>query len=123
MKYVNLIQAPTLAEQISKIKMSITLGPVEVSADHVSLQVHRREEGIVHILSVVIGAVGKLPDGKEVSGAVVDIDSIRNVNLLDFSTFAADLKPGLEQLRHANKVMFFGCLTDATIEEMGPVYE
>ena len=122
-KYVNLIQAPTLAEQISKIKMSITLGPVKVSADHVNLQVHRKEEDIVHILSVIIGARGKLHDGKEVSGAVVDIDLIRNVDLPDFSTFAADLKPGLDQLRQANKVMFFGCLTDATIEEMGPIYE
>jgi uncharacterized protein (TIGR04255 family) len=123
LKYVNLIQAPKLAEQISKIKMSITLGPVEVSGDHVHLRVHRKDEDIVHILSVLIGAVGKLPDGKEVSGAVVDIDSIRNVNLTDFSTFAADLKPGLRQLRQANKMMFFGCLTDAAIEEMGPVYE
>jgi uncharacterized protein (TIGR04255 family) len=122
-KYVNLIQAPTLAEQISKIEMAITLGPVKVSADHVNLQVHRNEGDIVHILSVIIGAEGKLPDGKPFLGAVVDIDSIRNVSMLDFRAFAADLELDLEQLRQANKVMFFGCLTDTTIEELGPIYE
>lgn len=123
LKYVNLIQAPSLAEQIAKIKMSITLGEVEVAGDHTSLQVHRHEDGIIHILSVVIGAEGQMPDGRKVNGAVVDVDSIRNVHVTDFATFAANLEPGLEQLRLANKRKFFTCLTQATIDEMGPVYE
>ena len=123
LKYVNLIQAPSLAEQIAKIKMSITLGEVEVKGDHTSLQVHRHEDGIIHILSVVIGAEGQMPDGNKATGAVVDVDSIRNVDVADFATFAASLEPGLEQLRQANKRKFFTCLTQATIDEMGPVYE
>lgn len=123
LKYVNLIQAPSLAEQVAKIKMSITLGEVEVKGDHTTLQVHRFEDGIIHILSVVIGAEGQMPDGKKVNGAVVDVDSIRNVDVADFATFAASLEPGLEQLRQANKRKFFTCLTQATIDEMGPVYE
>ena len=122
-KYVNLIQAQNLAEQTSKIKMAITLGSVKVKADPVNLQVHRREGDILHILSVFIGAEIKLPNGERVSGAVVDIDSIRNVDIPNFETFANDLEPGLEQLKQANKMMFFGCLTDATIEAMGPAYE
>jgi uncharacterized protein (TIGR04255 family) len=123
LKYVNLIQAPSLAEQIAKIKMSITLGEVEVNGDHTTLQVHRHEDGIIHILSVVIGAEGQMPDGKKVTGAVVDVDSIRNVEVADLTAFAATLEPGLEQLRQANKRKFFTCLTQATIDEMGPVYE
>ena len=123
LKYVNLIQAQSLAEQVAKIKMSITLGEVEVKGDYTTLQVHRQEEGIIHILSVVIGAEGQMPDGKRVAGAVVDVDSIRNVDVADFATFAAGLEPGLEQLRQANKRKFFTCLTQATIDQMGPVYE
>lgn len=123
LKYVNLIQAPSLAEQIAKIKMSLTLGEIEVKGDHTTLQVHRHEDGIVHILSVVIGAEGQMPNGRNVSGAVVDIDSIRNVDVPDLATFAAGLEPGLEELRQANKRKFFTCLTQATIDEMGPVYE
>ncbi len=123
LKYVNLIQAPSMAEQVAKIKMSINLGEVEVKGDHTSLQVHRHEDGIIHILSVVIGAEGQMPDGKKVTGAVVDIDSIRNVDIADFATFATNLEPGLDLLRLANKRKFFTCLTQATIDEMGPVYE
>lgn len=123
LKYVNLIQAPSLSEQVAKIKMAITLGEVEVKGDLTTLQVHRHEEGIIHILSVVIGAEGQLPDGMKVTGAVVDVDSIRNVGVADFATFAASLEPGLEELRQANKRKFFTCLTQATIDEMGPIYE
>lgn len=122
-KYVNLIQGVTLEDQISKIKMAITLGPVEVRSDHVNLQVHRKEGDVAHILSAIIGARAKLPDGREVSGAIVDIDSIRDVDVPDFATFRANLEPELEELRQANKVKFFGCLTDAAIIEMGPIYE
>ena len=123
LKYVNLIQAPSLAEQFGKIKMSLTLGEIEVKGDHTTLQVHRHEDGIIHILSVVIGAEGQMPDGKRVSGAVVDADSIRNVDVADLTAFAASLEPGLEQLRQAKKRKFFTCLTQATIDEMEPVYE
>ena len=103
--------------------MSIALGSVEVLADHVNMQVHRVEDDIVHILSVITGAKGNRSDGTELDGVVVDIDSIRNIELTDYSTFVSDLEPKLEQLRLANKVKFFDCLSEATIKEMGPIYE
>ncbi|SFJ10030.1 TIGR04255 family protein [Jannaschia pohangensis] len=121
-KYVNLIQAPTFQDQIRKISMDIKLGDVEVSSEHVTLQVHRREEDVVHILSVSTGAHGKI-DGRSVSGVLVDIDSIRNVNFPDLKTLSIELEPGLESLRQANKEKFFACLTEETISGMGPTYE
>ena len=122
-KYINIISAPTHAEQAAKINMAITLGPVEVNDDQVNLQVHQKEENIVHILSVITGASAKLQNGNEVFGAVVDIDSICNIVPMEFSIFADDLEPHLEQLKLANKAKFFGCLKKETIEEMGPIYE
>lgn len=122
-KYVNLIQAPTLAEQVLKIKMEIQLGDIQVSGDEMSLKVHRKEDDIVHILSIIIGAEGTMPDGNRVSGAVVDVDSIRMINAPDFEAFASNLEEGVEGLRQANKAKFFGCLTEAAIDEMGPSYE
>lgn len=122
-KYVNLIQGTSLADQTKKIKMAIQLGPDQVSADQVSLQVHRNEGDILHILSIIIGAEGQLPDGRRVQGAVVDIDSIRAIKPLEFGTFVNGLESQIEELRQANKVKFFGCLTDSAINEMGPIYE
>lgn len=122
-KYVNLIQAPTLAEQIAKINMAVRVGDVEAKDDHFSVQVHRNEGDTLHIMSVVTGAQGAMPDGKTVFGAVVDIDSIRTAHFSDFGAFAAQLEPAVESLRQANKTKFFSCLTEATINEMGPKYD
>ncbi len=69
------------------------------------------------------GAQAQMPDGRQVSGAVVDIDSIRAVEFPDFVTFFTDLESSIESLRQANKVKFFSCLTEAAIQEMGPQYE
>jgi len=122
-KYVNLIKAPTINEQVSKIKMAIQLGDIEVSNNQISLQIHHKEDDIIHILSVAVGAKGTMSDGKIMSGVVVDVDSIRMIQLSDFATFASNLEREIEHLRQANKAKFFGCLTDATIEEMVPIYE
>lgn len=122
-KYVNLIQAPTFAEQVQKIRMDIKLGDIQVSDDHMSLQVHRKEGDIVHILSVVTGAQGQMPNGESIFGALVDIDSIREVSSQSFGQLVATFESGLEELRQANKAKFFGCLTDLTIQEMRPKYE
>lgn len=122
-KYVNLIEGGSYSDQIGKIDMLVRLGNVEVVNDHMSLQVHRQEGDIVHILSVVTGAEAQLHSGQRATGAVVDVDSIRQVWGIEFSEFAEGLEPGLEELRQANKEKFFGCLKDETIKEMGPVYD
>lgn len=123
LKYVNLIQAPTIADQIAKVNMAVRVGEVEASEDHLSVQVHRNEGDTLHIMSVVTGAQGKLADGTQIFGAVVDIDSIRAVQFSNFGLFASKLEPAVETLRHANKHKFFSCLTEATINEMGPKYD
>ena len=122
-KYVNLIQAPTLAEQISKINLTVRVGEVEAKDDHLSVQVHHKEDDILHIISVMTGARGKLGNSRMVFGAVVDVDSIRTAVFSDFGAFARNLEPALEGLRQANKVKFFNCLTQEAVYEMGPKYD
>lgn len=121
-KYVNLIEAPTLAEQIAKIDLSLRIGALEVNDDHIDLKVHHTEGEIIHILTVITGARGRTSDGREANGVVVDIDSIKNIKPAPFDEFAGKLEPELETLRQSNKVRFFGCLRQETIDEMGPVY-
>jgi uncharacterized protein (TIGR04255 family) len=122
-KYVNIIQAPTIAAQIAKINMAVRVGDVEAKDDHVSIQVHRNEGDTLHIMSVLTGAYAAMIDGSTVFGAVADIDSIRTAPFADFGTFAASLEPAVESLRQENKMKFFSCLTEATINEMGPKYD
>lgn len=122
-KYVNMIEAPTIAGQISKIDFGLRVGALEVVSDHVDIKVHHVEDDTIHILTVITGANGRLPDGRELQGAVLDIDSIVNIEPVSFSEFASSLEPKLEVLRRSNKVKFFECLKKETVMEMGPIYE
>jgi uncharacterized protein (TIGR04255 family) len=123
LKYVNLIQASTISDQIAKINMAIRVGDVKVHDNHLSVKVHKNEDDILHIMSIVTGAKGKLADGEPIFGAIVDIDSIRTVQFPDIGAFAEHLEPAVESLRQANKIKFFSCLTELTINEMGPKYD
>jgi len=122
-KYVNLIEAPSLAEQIAKIDLTLRIGSLEVNDDHFDMKVHHVEGETIHILTVITGATAGMPDGREAFGVVVDIDSIRNIQPIPFDAFAQGLDGELETLRLSNKIQFFGCLKQATVDEMRPVYE
>jgi uncharacterized protein (TIGR04255 family) len=123
LKYVNLIQNRQINQQLDKIRTKITLGDVEVKDEQVSLQVHHKEGKILHIMSVMTGAQGVLPDNTSVFGAVVDIDSIVIVESMSFEEFVGVIDVDVEALRQANKAKFFSCLTPEAIQEMRPTYE
>ncbi len=91
-KYVNLIQAATLSEQMEKIKLAIKLGDIKVEADNVNLQVQRKEGDVVHILSVINNASSNITNEKNTSGVIVDIDSFRQLDNLDFQLSQQILK-------------------------------
>lgn len=122
LKYVNIIPAETITEQISKIDLSIRVGDVTVADDHFRVMVHKKEAESIHIITVATGANAVLPDGRALSGVVVDIDSIRMGQFSDFSTFVGNLSESVETLRLENKVKFFSCLTEDAIAEMRPTY-
>lgn len=121
-KYVNLIPASDFSKQIGKIRMDILLGDTKVDAHPISLRVEHEKDDIIHILSVNTGIKGLVNDN-EVFGVLVDVDSIRNVNALDFQTFSPSLQKDIESLKQLNKKIFFNCLKEETIEEMEPEYE
>ncbi len=122
LKYVNLIQAESHLKQINKINAHIKLGNLEVTEEHIKLQIHQDEGGVVHILSVSTGASGNI-GGHMIDGIIVDIDSIRKLDGPNIEDLVNGLADEIESLRQSNKEKFFGCLTEETIEEMGPTYE
>ena len=72
---------------------------------------------------MISGANTQMPNGREIQGIVVDVDSIINIEPYNFTKFANELEPKLERLRQANKAWFFKCLKKDTIRKMGPKYE
>ena len=122
-KYVNLIEAQTIGDQIAKIDFALRIGVLEIDNESIEMKVHHVEDEIVHILTIITGARAKVADGPETFGVVVDIDSICDIPPIPFESFAVEFEPKLEMLRQSNRRRFFGCLIQETVDEMGPVYE
>lgn len=123
LKYVNLISAPTLTDQLKKINMSLMVGGLDVNDNHINVRVQHIEDSIAHIITIITGANGCLPNGVFTDGVVVDVDSVCNIPPLNLSEFNSSIEPAIEFLRQANKSWFFKCLNDDAVELMGPRYE
>lgn len=123
LKYVNLVPDGTIEGQLNKIKINITLGDIEVSKENISLQIQQFDDDTLHILTVSTGAEADIPETGRVKGIIVDIDSIKMIDPVPFEAFGAILQKDIDTLRASNKKKFFACLTDDTIENMGPSYE
>lgn len=122
-RYINLIEGESIADQIGNIEMSLRVGEIEVAEEHISVQIQRREAGTLHLISIVTGVSAKLNDGSELYGAIIDIDSIRDATFPDIGSFRDNLSEQLEVLRHENKVKFFSSLREDAINRMEPQYE
>lgn len=121
LKYVNVIPATDYANQIGKVRVEVNLGDLHVSDQHISLQVQEKTADAIHIYNIVTGAEARTSDGKTIAGILVDIDSIRLLTTLSLNELASNIEESLETLRQENKSKFFSCLTELTLEEMGPI--
>lgn len=122
LKYINLIESESIEKQIAKIKVALRIGDIEAKSDHLSIQLNVHENKTLHMLSVVTSASAVIK-GRRAYGVIVDVDSVRAVDFPDFASFENILEPELEELRQENKLKFFGCLRQETIDEMGPIYD
>lgn len=123
MKYIDLIPASNLADQVSAINGTVVLGNHELKQEIFSLRVEIPKDGLLHVVQITSSAVATLQDGSSREGIIVDIDSIRDLGNLDFGTWLAQLSDQLESMHLANKAMFFECLRPETIVSLEPVYE
>lgn len=122
-KYVNVIEASDASSQISSVNLKIQVAGSPVVDDHINLRVHREWEHGVHILTFASNAQVSLMTGQQKQGIIVDVDSIQNFGNMTFADFSMDLEQKLDSLRAKNKELFFSCITEETLQRLGPVYE
>lgn len=124
MKYIDIIPAKDLQEQVSLINTSIVIGGHTLEKEHFALRIDIPEgETIIHIVNVTSSAVAKLQDGSTKNGIIVDIDTIAAVQNQEFGQWIGELPEKLDITHLANKKMFFKCLNPQTVDSLGPVYE
>lgn len=124
LKYINLLTVGSDASDMSILKIRLEAGDFNLRAPgrHVRFEIEHR--GCTHVVQVMTGAdvTQTQPGSKDVrvQGVVVDVDTIC------FGPFGDDwalVTKLLAEAHEAEKEVFFGLLTDDTIDKMEPVYE
>jgi uncharacterized protein (TIGR04255 family) len=123
-KYTNLLPVVGTAQQAAKLQWGITIGPLQVKQQPTQLRVENVDGGYLTIIQMSTGAVVDMIETKETrEGCVVDVDTLCQQPGVTVAAFKTELSKRLEDIRLYNKVVFFDCLRDETIDEMEPIYE
>lgn len=123
MKYIDLIPAKSLADQVLAINGTVVLGNHTLTKEIFSLRMEIPSEDMLHAIQIASSAVVTLQDGSSREGVIVDIDTISDLENQDFAYWLEQLSDKLESMHLANKTRFFECIRPETIASLEPVYE
>lgn len=123
MKYVDIVEAKTLAEQVERANMEIRIGSHKLAADPFTVRLEIKQGEFRNLLQVAGQAQVTLPGGTVRSGLLIDVDTIVDHRTTDFAQFTTELQDRLERIHTENKTRVFECLTPETIEYLEPVYD
>ncbi len=123
LKYVDLIPEETIKNQISALDWDIRIGSNRAESSMTSLRMEVEKDDMLHIITVQTGAVVTTMASVTSSGVIVDIDTIRMMDNVNFNGFMSSIEHDLELTHDANKEMFFDCLRESTITALEPTYD
>lgn len=123
MKYVDIVEAKTLAEQVERANMEIRIGSHKLVAEPFAVRIDIKRDEFTNLIHVAGQAQVTLTDGKVRSGLLIDVDTVVNHRTTDFAQFSLELPERLERIHTENKTRVFECLTPETIEYLEPVYD
>jgi uncharacterized protein (TIGR04255 family) len=125
LKYVDIIPSTNVEEQVSLVKLNITLGAYTLEKDNFHLRLSIPKDGLIHIVQIVSSALVTIHEKTEnIEGLVLDIDTIKDIPTEDFASFINNLTDDkLDSLHLSNKEMFFDCLRDKTLIDLGAIYD
>ncbi len=121
-KYSNLIEGSTQAEQFRKLEIAMRLGDKNVSEQNFQLKCDWSDQEFVHLITAASSANIKLIDGSERNGILLDVDTIENFAPKPFIEWKLAISEQIQKARLSNKTVFFSCLTQDAINEFGPTY-
>ena len=120
LKYIDLIQVEE-PPRLDLLNLELKIGDYEMENRPVQLRTEINDDDLVHIIQIVSPAEASIPgEPDRFRGVLVDIDSIR---LMRERECWIDIENSLDLVHLSSKKMFFGLLTEQTIEELEPEYE
>lgn len=122
-KYVDLVPEPSVERQVRGLNWNIRVGKHELAAEIASVRVEIPRGDYLHLVSIQTAGLVNLPGARQVEGVIVDVDTICNVSAVTLAEFMIDMNNRLDLIHAENKVMFFECITQETLQALEPSYE
>lgn len=123
LKYVDLIPAATVKEQVSSLNFDITLAGHKLTQEVFQLRIEIPQGDFIHAVQVVSSATATLQSGESRKGLIVDVDSIVILKSVSFSELTTGFSEKLDLIHQENKKMFFDCLKAEALDALEPEYE
>lgn len=123
LKYIDLLPATDLREQVSFINFDVTLAGHKLENEAFQIRLEIPRNGFLHAVQVVSSATATLHTGESRQGLVVDVDTIANQQGISFEELLRGFPDKLEVIHQANKEVFFDCLNPQTITALEPEYD
>ncbi|KWF78242.1 hypothetical protein WL94_03295 [Burkholderia cepacia] len=123
LKYVDMLPTKNSAESVEKFNLSISVGKKDLVDQTYLLRMEIPNDDLINVVQVIGDATAVRPDGQQSKGAVLDIDTVFLArDALTYGKFLEELTERVDRMHTLNKEMFFACLKDTTIDELGPEY-
>lgn len=121
LKYVDVIERESLADQVNAINIDLQLGGFKLLDQNFQVKMELKDGSHAVLVQVVTSATARLKD-KPRSGVIVDVDAIR-VLALTTEQYLGCVNGMLDEIHDVNKKIFFSCLRSEALTSLEPVYE
>lgn len=122
LKYTDIFDVAAGAAPLKQFDMDMRLGDQVLTNQNLQLKVEVTRDGFTHGVQVVTSATVQLFDGTSRTGTLLEVDTIRDGSPTPIAEFLSGFPRFAEEIHDANKALFFECLSDEGLNNLGPEY-
>ncbi|CAI0837211.1 Uncharacterised protein [Serratia quinivorans] len=125
MKYIDFFESKEKGECLfDKLNIEFNLAGESLNKNKLSLRLEKKDGDFSTIIQILSHARVLSDDGEfNKKGLILDIDTVKNLDTdKDVRDFIENTERYLNEIHDHNKITFFSCLKDSTIESLSPVY-
>lgn len=122
LKYVDIIPAKTIREQVSVVNLDLRIGSHQLTQEIFQVRVEVKKDSLINVIQIASSAEVILFNGNKKNGLIVDIDTISTISDNTMTCLLEVLPEQLETMHTVNNELFFECLRPETINDLEPIY-
>lgn len=122
MKYVDLIEAKDVADQVKLANFSLKIGRHHLTKEPYQVRMDIKVDGFTSIIQIISGVKVMKPKQKALEGFVIDIDTIKLTKGMSLKKMEENIEESLDCIHLICKKTFFECLTEEALTQLEAVY-